>query len=98
MIRVVLPFHLCTLAHLTDDLWVEPGNPPTLGSALDAIERRCPVLSGTIRDHATKKRRAFIRFYACERDFSNEEMDVILPDEVVSGKEPLLIIGAIAGG
>jgi hypothetical protein len=98
MIQVALPFHLRMLAHAGETVWVEVMGSPTLGSALDAVEVRYPVLQGTIRDHVTKKRRPFIRFYACQRDFSNELPEVRLPDNVVSGKEPLMIIGAIAGG
>ncbi len=98
MIRVVLPFPLRTLARIQGEVAIEIEGSPTLGSALDALEARYPVLGGTIRDHATKKRRPFLRFYACERDFSNEPPDTRLPDRVISGEEPLLIIGAIAGG
>jgi molybdopterin synthase sulfur carrier subunit len=98
MIRVVLPFHLQTLARVDGEVAIEVEAPATLGSILDALESRYPVLSGTIRDHVTKKRRPFLRFYACQRDFSNEPAETRLPEAVVSGKEPLLIIGAIAGG
>ena len=98
LIRVVLPFHLRALAHIEQDLCVEVGHPPTLGAVLDAVETRHPVLRGTIRDYATGRRRPFLRFYACQRDFSNEPLNVQLPEPVVSGKEPLFIIGAIAGG
>lgn len=98
MIQVALPFHLRMLANTGETVWVEVEGLPTLSAALDSIEARYPVLQGTIRDHVTKKRRPFIRFYACQRDFSNELPEALLPDNVVSGKEPLLIIGAIAGG
>jgi sulfur-carrier protein len=98
MIRIILPFHLRTLARVEAEIALEVEGPPTLRSVLDALEARHPVLSGTIRDHATQKRRPFLRFYACERDLSNEPPDTRLPEAVVSGKEPLLIIGAIAGG
>jgi hypothetical protein len=98
MIRVELPFHLRTLAHLKSETIIEAGPQPTLRSVLDALEAQYPVLAGTIRDHVTKQRRPFLRFYACKKDLSNESPDALLPDDVASGKEPLLIIGAIAGG
>jgi|SRR5579859_6727779 len=98
MIRVELPFHLRTLARVDREVTLEVASPVTLGSALDALEAQYPVLAGTIRDHVTQKRRPFLRFYACEEDLSNEPPDTLLPDAVVSGKEPLSIIGAIAGG
>jgi sulfur-carrier protein len=98
MIRVVLPFHLRTLAHVENEVTLDLQGAVTLRTVLDALEARYPVLGGTIRDHATQKRRPFLRFYACEGDLSNEPPDTPLPDEVVSGKEPLFIIGAIAGG
>ncbi len=98
MIKVVLPFHLRELSRTGEMLSFELDAEPTLSAALDAIEDHYPVLRGTIRDHVTKKRRPFIRFYACERDFSNEPPEVLLPNDVVSGKKPLLIIGSIAGG
>ena len=98
MIRVVLPQHLRTLARVSGEVELEPVGPVTIASALDALESRYPVLSGTIRDHTTHKRRPFLRFYACEEDFSNRPPETTLPDAVASGKEPLLIIGAIAGG
>jgi sulfur-carrier protein len=98
MIRVILPFHLRTLAHVDSEVTVRVEGEPTLHSVLDALEARYPVLSGTIRDHTTQKRRPFLRFYACEKDLSSEPLDNHLPEAVVSGKEPLLIIGAIAGG
>ncbi|MGA2605490.1 MAG: MoaD/ThiS family protein [Verrucomicrobiia bacterium] len=98
MIRVVLPFHLRTLARVEGEVQLEIEGLVTLRSVLDAIEARYPVLGGTIRDHATQKRRPYMRFYACEEDLSNDPPDTPLPEEVVSGKEPLFIIGAIAGG
>ncbi|MBP1649708.1 MAG: hypothetical protein H6Q30_3153 [Bacteroidetes bacterium] len=97
-IRIVLPFHLRNLARVQGEVELEIQPPGTLGTALDALEARYPVLAGTIRDHITKKRRPFLRFYACERDYSNALMDTRLPDAVISGEKPLLIIGAIAGG
>ena len=98
MIRVELPFHLRTLAHVKREVTVEVAAPVTLGAVLDAVEARYPVLRGTIRDHVSQKRRPFLRFYACEEDFSNVSPDTLLPEEVVSEKEPFSIIGAIAGG
>src|SRR5580704_12272429 len=98
MIRVELPFHLRTLARVDREVTLELEGPVTLRAVLDAIEKQYPVLAGTIRDHATQKRRPFLRFYVCEEDWSNKPSDTLLPDEVVSGKEPLSIIGAIAGG
>ena len=98
MIRVVLPYHLRVLARVEAEIAIEVEDPVTLQSALDALEARHPVLCGTIRDHVTKKRRPFLRFYACGKDLSYEPLDAILPEAVVFAKEPLLIIGAIAGG
>ena len=102
MIIVVLPAHLKTLARVTGDVQLEvPGDGAgkvTLRDVLDALEARYPMLSGTIRDHLTRERRPFLRFFACEQDLTHEGPDVRLPDEVVRGKEPLFIIGAIAGG
>ena len=97
MIRVVLPQHLQTLARVRDEVEVDVG-PATLGSVLDALESDYPVLRGTIRDHQTRKRRPFVRFYACEEDLSHEPADARLPEAVTSGAEPFLIIGALAGG
>ena len=97
-IRVVLPFHLRTLAHAESEIAIDVEGRATLRAALDALEARYPVLSGTIRDYVTRKRRPFLRFYACERDLSNESPDTLLPEAVRSGEKPLLIIGAIAGG
>ena len=98
MIRVVLPAHLRTLARVGPEIEIEVGGQPTLGGVLDAIERRYPVLRGTIRDHVTLKRRPFLRFFACEEDLSLEAPDVPLPAAVCQGTEPFLIVGAIAGG
>lgn len=98
MIRVVLPVPLRRLANTADEVTVEVAGPVTLRSVLDAVEARYPVLRGAIRDHTTQQRRAFVRFFACEQDLSHEPADIPLPEAVVTGKEPLLIIGAIAGG
>ena len=98
MIRVVLPFHLRTLARVEGEVELDVKGPVTQSSVLDALEARYPMLRGTIRDHVTHKRRAFVRFFACEEDLSHEPPDTPLPDAVASGAEPYLIIGAIAGG
>jgi hypothetical protein len=98
MIRVVLPFHLRNLARVEGEAELELKGPATLGAMLDALEARYPVLRGTIRDHDTLKRRPFVRFFACKKDLSFEPPEAPLPDEVASGAEPFLIIGAIAGG
>ena len=98
MIRVVLPYHLRTLARVEGDVEIEVESPATLGSVLDALEAHYPMLRGTIRDHVTLRRRAFLRFFACEQDLSHEKPDAMLPDAVATGKEPFLVIGAIAGG
>ncbi len=98
MIRVVLPFHLKNLARIEGEVELEVPTPITLRSVLDALEAKYPVLQGTIRDHGTLKRRPFVRFFACKEDLSLEPPDTPLPDEVVSGAEPFLIIGAMAGG
>ena len=98
MIRVVLPPPLRILAHTGPEISVEVQGPVTQRSVLDAVEKRYPVLRGTLRDHDTQRRRPLVRFFACEDDLSNETPDAPLPDEVASGDEPLLIIGAIAGG
>jgi sulfur-carrier protein len=98
MIRVILPGHLRTLAHVDDELKIDVQGPVTQRSILDAIENRYPMLRGTIRDHVTKQRRPFLRFFACEEDLSLESPDAPLPDAIVSGAEPFFIIGAIAGG
>jgi len=94
----MLPQHLRTLAQVSGEVQLELADPVTIAAALDALESRFPVLSGTIRDHTTRQRRPFLRFYACEEDFSNRPLETALPEAVSSGKEPLLIIGAIAGG
>ena len=98
MIRVELPAHLCTLARVDGEVALEIEGPATLRSVLDALEERHPVLRGAIRDHVTLKRRPFLRFFACEQDLSHEAPDTLLPDAVVQGAEPLLIVGAMAGG
>jgi molybdopterin synthase sulfur carrier subunit len=98
MIRVILPFHLRTLAHADAEITLEVDGPITQRSVLDALEVRYPMLRGAIRDHDTKQRRAFLRFFACEEDLSHNSPDEPLPDAVTSGKEPFIVIGAIAGG
>jgi hypothetical protein len=98
MIRVELPFHLRNLARVDGEVRLDVAPPVTLRAVLDALEARYPMLRGTIRDHLTGKRRDFLRFYACQRDYSNDPPEVRLPDEVASGAEPLLVIGALAGG
>ena len=98
MIRVILPQHLRTLAQVGGELQLEVAPPVTLRSILDALEARYPMLRGTIRDHVTLERRPFLRFFACEEDLSHESPDAPLPKAVVKGSEPLIIIGAIAGG
>ena len=98
MIRVILPFHLRNLAHVGSELTLEIEGPFTLSSVLDALEARYPMLRGAIRDHDTLQRRAFLRFFACEEDITHQSPDAPLPDAVASGKEPLVVIGAIAGG
>ena len=97
-IRVELPAHLRTLAQAGAEVNLEIEGPVTLGSVLDALEARYPVLRGTIRDHVTLKRRPFLRFFACEQDLSHESPEFVLPDAVVQGVEPFLIVGAMAGG
>ena len=98
MIRVVLPPHLRTLAQVRGDVELEVSGPITQRSILDALEARYPMLRGTIRDHVTQQRRPFLRFFACEQDFSHDAPDTPLPDQVATGAEPFLIVGAIAGG
>lgn len=98
MIRVALPAHLRTLARVDGEVDVEPGPAVTLGAVLDALEAQYPVLRGTIRDHHTRKRRPFVRYFACEQDLSHDPLDTPLPDAVVNGSEPLLVVGAMAGG
>ena len=98
MIRVILPQHLRTLAHVGSEVTVDVQGQATLRSVLDALDARYPMLRGTIRDHGTQQRRPFLRFFACEEDLSHESPDAPLPETVASGKEPLVILGAIAGG
>jgi molybdopterin synthase sulfur carrier subunit len=98
MIRLELPGHLRTLARVSGEVKLEVEGAATLRVVLDALEARYPMLRGTIRDQVTQERRAFLRFFACEEDLSHEGMDVLLPEAVTSGAEPLLVIGAIAGG
>lgn len=98
MIRVVLPAHLRTLARSGAEVELEIEGPVTQRSVLDALEARYPTLRGTIRDHASRQRRPYLRFFACGEDLSHQPPDALLPDEVASGKEPFLLIGAIAGG
>jgi len=98
MIRVVLPAHLRTLARVDGEVLLRIDDPITLGAVLDALEDRHPVLRGTIRDHVTRRRRPFVRFFACATDLSHESPDVQLPAAVVAGLEPLLVVGAMAGG
>ena len=98
MIRVVLPFHLRTLARVADEVDLTVPAPVTLRAVLDALEARHPVLRGTIRDHTTLLRRPFLRFFACQEDLSLEPPDTILPAAVAAGREPLMIVGAMAGG
>jgi molybdopterin synthase sulfur carrier subunit len=97
-VRVVLPAHLRTLAGMGGEVKVELEGPVTVRSIIDALEASYPMLQGTIRDHVTGQRRAFVRFFACQQDLSHEPTDAPLPDAIVSGAEPFLIIGAIAGG
>ena len=98
MIHVIIPPHLRTLARVDTELQLDVAGPVTPRAILDALEARYPMLRGTIRDHVTKQRRPFLRFFACEQDLSHEAPDLPLPDAVVSGREPFFIIGAIAGG
>ena len=98
IVRVVLPAHLRTLARVAGEVKLDLDGPATQRAVLDALESRYPALRGTIRDQGTLRRRAFIRFFACERDLSDETPDALLPDKVATGSEPLLIVGAMAGG
>ena len=98
MIRVVLPAHLRTLARVQGEVELEVKGQATQRSVLDALESRYPVLRGTIRDHVTGQRRAFVRFFACETDLSHESPDEPLPEAVIAGAEPFLVVGAMAGG
>ena len=98
MIRVIIPPHLRTLAHVGAEVTLDVEGPVTQRSVLDALEARYPMLRGAIRDHVTLQRRAFLRFFACEEDLTHESPDAPLPEAVASGKEPLVVLGAIAGG
>src|SRR5256885_15877194 len=98
MIRVVLPAHLRTLAHVEGEVKLDIEGPITQRSVLDALEAQYPMLCGTLRDHVTQQRRPFVRFFACEEDLSHEPPDAPLPDAVAKGAEPFLVVGAIAGG
>ena len=98
MIRAILPAHLRTLANVNGEITLEVKGAITLGAVIDALEARYPMLKGTVRDHVTKKRRPFVRFFACEQDLSHDPPDAPLPGKVTSGEEPFLIVGAIAGG
>jgi hypothetical protein len=98
MIRVVLPHHLRTLAKVQGEVQLDIQGPVTIRAVLDALEERYPMLHGAIRDHGTLQRRPFLRFFACEEDFSHESQDFELPEAVVAGREPFLVVGAIAGG
>ena len=98
MIRVVLPAHLKNLAKVGSEVRLDVSGPVTQRLVLDALEAQYPMLRGTIRDHQTGQRRAFVRFYACEEDLSNESPDAPLPERVVNGEEPFLVVGAMAGG
>ena len=97
-IQVILPAHLRTLGRITGDVHLDVAEPVTIASVLDAIEAQYPMLRGTIRDHVTKKRRDFVRFFVCETDRSHEPQDAPLPGAIVTGKEPFLVVGAVAGG
>ena len=98
MIRVILPAHLCTLARLDGEVALQVEGPVTRGAVLDALEARYPMLRGTIRDQVTQQRRPFVRFFACTQDLSHASPDAPLPEAIAQGAEPLLIIGAMAGG
>ncbi len=98
MIRVELPFHLRNLARVAGEVTLEVSAPVTISVVLDALEEKFPALRGTIRDHGTLKRRAFVRFFICKEDWSLEPPDKLLPDEILNGTEPFLIVGAMAGG
>ena len=98
MIRVILPSHLRSLAHIENEVALEVKDWPTQRTVLDALELRYPMLRGTIRDHVTLKRRPFLRFFACEEDISHESPDAPLPVAVTSGQEPFLVVGSVSGG
>lgn len=97
-LRVVLPYHLRNLARVDEEVALDVPEPVTIAATLDALEARFPMLRGTIRDHGTLKRRPFIRYFACKEDLSLEPADTVLPDAVVAGTEPFLVVGAMAGG
>ncbi len=98
MIQLVLPAHLRTLARIDSDLWIDAGTTPTIRSALDSLEELYPMLRGTIRDYQAQERRPFLRFFACGQDVSHDPVDRPLAEEVASGREPLIILAAVAGG
>jgi len=98
MIRVVLPFHLRKLAGVESEVQIEVAAPVTIRAVIDALEAKYPAITGTIRDHGTLKRRPFIRFFACKEDLSLEPTDTLLPADVLNGKEPFMVVGAMAGG
>ncbi len=98
MIRVILPYHLRNLARVRSEIQVEVSEAVTINALLDAVETRYPMLKGTIREHDTKKRRAFVRFFACGEDYSMADDNTVLPEKILSGREPFMIVGAIAGG
>lgn len=98
MMRVVLPYHLRNLAKVGREVELDVQGAPTIGNLLDCLEKEFPVLRGTIRDHATSKRRDFLRFFVLQEDYSNEPYDTLLPPEIVSGEEPFRVVGAMAGG
>ncbi|WP_276372171.1 MoaD/ThiS family protein [Chryseolinea sp. H1M3-3] len=98
MIRVILPYHLRNLARVQSEIQVDVPESATVDALLDAVEARYPMLKGTIREHDTKKRRAFVRFFACGDDYSMSDNSTVLPEKVLNGREPFLIVGAIAGG
>ena len=98
MIRVQLPYHLRTLAGIDSDVELDVPAPATVGAVIDALEARYPMLTGTVRDHYTQQRRPWLRFFACKEDISHDGLDARLPDSIVRGEEPLLVVGAIAGG
>ena len=98
MIRVLLPYHLRTLAKVSSEVQLDVPPPVTIASVLDALENRYPMLAGTIRDHNTNQRRPFLRFFACDEDLSLEPLDAPLPPKIVSGEDPFVVLGSIAGG
>ncbi|MBL9176158.1 MAG: MoaD/ThiS family protein [Verrucomicrobiales bacterium] len=98
MIRVVLPYHLRNLARVGEEVTLDVPEPVTIAATLDALETRFPMLRGTLRDHGTRQRRPFIRYFACKEDLSLEPADTVLPDAVIAGTEPFLVVGAMAGG